>query len=88
MKRINKNKIKIKNLLGIVEEPTIEDLLFEIIMFLEDEQKEDFKKWDVTMKTRVRLHENIEDDLSELVEKGYLESLGWTKFKVIKHPWE
>lgn len=87
MKEINKNKIKIKNLIGIVDEPTHEDLLFEIISFLNDEKKDVFKKWDVSMKTRCRISKTLEEDLQILVEKGYLEHQGWTKYSVIKHPW-
>ena len=89
MKKINLSQIKIKNLIGIVDNPSIEDLLFEIIQFLEDENKidEDFKKWDVSMKTRCRIGSSLEEDLKTLVEKGYLEHQGWTKYKVLNHPW-
>ena len=87
MKKINKNKIKIKNLIGIIDEPTHEDLLFEIVSFLENEQKNEFKKWDVSMKTRCRIKPSLEEDLQNLVDKGYLEHLGWTKYKLLKHIW-
>jgi len=88
MKKINKNQIKIKNLLGIIENPTHEDLLFEIVSFLEDENKEEFKKWDVSMKTRSRIRPSIEEDLQVLVNKGYLEHQKYTMFKLINHPWQ
>lgn len=87
MKKINKNKIKIKNLIGIVDNPTHEDLLFEIVSFLEDEGKEEFKKGDVSIKTRCRIKESLEKDLQVLIDLGYIEHLGWTKYKLIKHPW-
>ena len=86
--KINKDKIKVKNLLGIIDNPTLEDLLFEILSFLEDEGREKFKKWDVAMKTRSRIGSSLEEDLQALVDKGYLNHEGYTLYTVIKHPWE
>jgi hypothetical protein len=90
MKESCKEKVKIKNLIGIIDDPKEEDLLFEIISFLERENRlsEHFTKYEVTMKTRVRLENNIEDDLKRLIESGYLIHEGWTKYKVINHPWQ
>lgn len=88
MIKINKNKIKIKNLLGIIDNPTYEDLLFEIASFLEDENKDEFKKWDASMKTRCRIGTSIEEDLDVLVQRGYLEHQKYTIYKLIKTPWD
>ena len=90
MKGINRKKIKIKNLLGIVDEPTYEDLLFEIVNFLEKESRldEDFIKYEVNLKTRCRIGKNLEDDLSKLQDLGYIEHKGWTKYHLLKHPWQ
>jgi len=90
MKGINKNKIKIKNLIGIVDNPTHEDLLFEIVSFLEKEDrlKDEFIKQEVSLKTRCRIEEDLEFDLKKLQELGYIEHKGWTKWKLIKHPWQ
>jgi len=88
MKKIDKNQIKIKNLLGIIDNPTHEDLLFEIVSFLENENKTEFKKWDVSMKTRSRIGSSLEEDLKVLIDKGYLEHQKYTMFKLIKHPWQ
>ena len=41
MRGISKNKAKIKNLIGIIENPIPEDLLFEIVSFLEKENRLD-----------------------------------------------
>jgi hypothetical protein len=87
MKKINKSKIKIKNLIGIVENPVHEDLLFEIVSFLEDEGKVEFNKGDVSLKTRCRIGETLDEDLKSLVDLGYIEHQGWTKYKLLKHPW-
>jgi hypothetical protein len=89
MKGINKKKIKIKNLLGMVDEPTLEDLLFEIVSFLEKEARleEEFTKHEISLKTRCRISEDLDKDLLELREKGWIEHKGWTKYKLIKHPW-
>jgi len=90
MKGINRKKIKIKNLLGIVEEPTHEDLLFEIVNFLEKESRleDDFIKYEVNLKTRCRISENLEDDLAKLHDLCYIEHRGWTKYHLLKHPWQ
>lgn len=87
LKKINKDKIKIKNLLGIIDNPTHRDLLFEIVTFLEDEGKDEFKKWDVAMKTRSRIGSSLEEDLQVLVDKGYINHEKYTMYKLISHPW-
>lgn len=90
MKKINKKKAKIKNLIGVIDNPSPEDLLFEIIQFLESENRMDgeFKKWDVAMKTRCRINSSLDEDLEILVDKGFIEHNKYTIFKVLKHPWE
>lgn len=90
MKGINRKKIKIKNLIGIVDEPTIEDLLFEIVAFLEKESRldEDFIKYEVSLKTRCRIAETLEQDLDTLKDLGFIEHKGWTKYHLLKHPWQ
>jgi len=89
MKGIQKKKIKIKNLIGIVDNPTYEDLLFEVVSFLEKENRlEDFFiKHEVNLKTRCRIEEDLDKDLKKLVEMGFIEHHGWTKYKLLKHPW-
>lgn len=89
MKGINKNKIKIKNLIGIVDNPTHEDLLFEIVSFLEKENRlnDEFIKQEVGLKTRCRIEEDLDMDLKKLQELGYIEHRGWTKWKLLKYPW-
>jgi len=88
MEKIDKRKIKIKNLLGIIDEPTYEDLLFEIITFLEDENTTEFKKWDVSVKTRCRIGNSLEEDLQVLVDKGYVVHNKYTKYSLKSHPWQ
>ena len=90
MKGIQKKKIKIKNLIGIVDNPTHEDLLFEIVSFLEKENRlEDFfSKHEVNLKTRCRIEEDLDKDIKKLLENGWIEHHGWTKYKIIKHPWQ
>jgi hypothetical protein len=76
--------------LGIIDNPTYEDLLFEIVSFLEKENRleDEFIKHEVNLKTRCRIEGDLEKDLKKLIDLGYLEHLGWTKYKIIKHPWE
>jgi len=88
MSKIDKSKVKVKNLLGIVETPTYEDLLFEIVMFLDDEGKTEFKKWDVAMKTRCRIGSSVEEDLNALVNLGYISHNKYTMYSLVSHPWQ
>lgn len=90
MKGIQKKKIKIKNLIGIIDNPTYEDQLFEIVSFLEKENRLDdfFIKHEVNLKTRCRIEEDLDKDLKKLVELGFIEHHGWTKYKLLKHPWQ
>ncbi len=89
MKGIQKKKTKIKNLIGIVDHPTHEDLLFEIVSFLEKEDRldDEFIKQEVSLKTRCRIKEDLDLDLRELMNLGFIEHKGWTKYKLLKHPW-
>lgn len=90
MRPININKARIKNLIGLIEKPTYEDFLFEIVNFLNDEKRYDgeFKTRDVFLKTRIRIKADIIDDLDKLVDLGYLEKLKYSSYRVIKHLWE
>jgi len=90
MKPINEKIVKIKNLIGIIDYPTYEDFLFEIVNFLNDEKRYDgeFKTRDVYFKTRIRMSSDLTNDIDKLVELGYVEKLKYTSYKIIKHNWE
>lgn len=90
MKPINKKIVKMKNLIGIIDDPTYEDLLFEIVQFLDNQGRHDgeFKVREVSLFTRVRISSDITDDLEELEKLGYIEKLKYTSYKVLKHLWE
>jgi hypothetical protein len=87
---IDQNKVKIKNLIGILENPTLYDLLYEIVSFLDAEGRHDseFKTHEAFLKTRVRFSSLLSEDLDKLVEMGYLEKLKHANYRVIKHLWE
>lgn len=90
MQPINKKNVKMKNLIGIIDNPTFEDLLFEIVQFLDNTKRYDgeFKVREVSLFTRVRINSELNDDINELVNLGYVEKLKYTSFKVLKHLWE
>ena len=90
MEKINRQKLKIKNLIGIIDTPTHEDLLFEIVEFMENERRFDgkFIKHEASLKTRCRIEQELIDDLQVLCDLGYLEKGTYTSYTVIKHPWE
>ncbi len=90
MKPIDYNIVKIKNILSIIDNPNYEDLLFEIVSFLDNEKKYDgeFKIRDVFLKTKIRITSDLYDDIEKLVEMGYIEKLKYSSYKVIKHLWE
>jgi len=90
MKPIKKKNVKMKNLIGIIDEPTHEDLLFEIVQFLDNSKRYDgeFKTREVSMYTRVRIGGELQEDIDKLVEMEYLEKLKYTSYKVLKHLWE
>lgn len=91
MQRINKKKVKIKYLIGFKKDeiPEIEGLLYEIVSFLEENERMDgeINNWEILNKTTYRVNNSIEDDIKELIDKGYLEQGKYTKYKVISHPW-
>lgn len=90
MKPIDYNVVKIKNLIGIIENPTYEDLLFEIVSFLDNERNYDgeFKNRDVWVKTHVRINSEFHDDLKGLVDLGYIEQTKFANYRILKHLWE
>jgi hypothetical protein len=90
MKPVKKKDVKMKNLIGIIDDPTHEDLLFEIVQFLDNSKRYDgeFKMREVSMYTRVRIGNELQEDIDKLIEMGYLEKLKYTSYKVLKHLWE
>ena len=93
MKPLDISIVQIKNLMGIIEEPTHEDLLFEIVYFLDEERRYDpetsqFKPKEAYFKTRTRILKSLSDDLDRLVEMGYLERVKYSNYRVVKHLWE
>ena len=90
MKPIKRKNVKMKNLIGIIDEPTYEDLLFEIADFLDKSARYDgeFKVREVSFLTRVRIRSELTKDLDELVKLGYVEKLKYTSYKLLKHLWE
>lgn len=91
MQRINKKKVKIKYLIGFKKDeiPEIEGLLYEIVSFLEENERMDgeINNWEILNKTTYRVNNSIEEDIKELIDKDYLEQGKYTKYKVISHPW-
>lgn len=89
MKELNIKKAKIKNLIGLIDTPELEDLLFEIVFFLDSEQRYDgiFSAREVSLKTRVRVSEDLLADLDTLAEKKYIKKLKNLQFEVLKHLW-
>jgi len=90
MKPIKKKNVKMKNLIGIIDHPTPEDLLFEIVQFLDNTKRYDgeFKMREVSLFTRVRIKKDVNDDVAQLIKLGYVEKLKYTSYKIIKHLWE
>jgi len=90
MKSIKKKNVKMKNLIGIIDNPTVEDLLFEIVQFLDNSKRYDgeFKMREISLFTRVRVSSDLSKDISKLIKNGYIEKLKYTSYKVIKHLWE
>ncbi len=90
MKKINRNKLPFKYHINFtIINPCIEDILYELINFLEIENRFDgeFNHWEICNKTITRIN-TIEEDIEELINKGYIEKLKYTKYKIISHPWE
>lgn len=88
MIQIDKNKIPFKYLINFtIINPTIEDLLYEIVSLVLDKNENSINNWEITNKTKTRINENIEDDIQLLINKGYLEKNKYTKYKIINHPW-
>lgn len=93
MKSINIKKVKIKNLIHIFDDPEHEDLLYEIVAFLDNEgrykgEEAIFKTHEAFLKTKIRISSLLSEDLDILTDIGYLEKVKHGNYRVIKHLWE
>lgn len=89
MTTINKDKLPLKYLIDFtVINPTIEDLLYEIIVIMNDKNEDTINNWEITNKTKTRINENINDDIELLIEKGYLVKDKYKKFKLLNNPFK
>ena len=85
---IDKNKLPLKYLIDFtIINPSIEDLLYEIVTIIIDKNENSINSWELSNKTKTRINEKLDDDIILLIEKGYLEKDKYTKYKVINHPW-
>lgn len=90
MKKLNRDKVKLRNVLGIIDTPTHLDLLYEIVNFLDTEGREDglFTTKELSLKTKVRVNEDIAQDLETLIYFKYVsKAKGKGAYKVVEHPW-
>jgi hypothetical protein len=90
MKPIKKKNVKMKNLIGIIDNPLYEDLLFEIVQYLDNLKRYDgeFLKREVSLFTRVRIKSDVVEDLDELIKLGYIEKGKYSSYTILKHLWE
>lgn len=89
MLKINKNKLPLKYLIDFtVLNPSIEDLLFEIITIMIDKNEDTINNWEITNKTKTRINKDINDDINTLIEKGYLVKDKYKKLKLLNNPFK
>lgn len=93
MEKLNRDVVPLKNVLGLVTDPSILDLLYEIVDFLDIEGRLDgvFTTKEVLAKTKVRVNEFVEDDIELLVSEGYISKAKGKsngKYVLEKHPWD
>ena len=90
MEKINRKILPFKYHISFtINNPKIEDLLYELVNFLEIENRLDgkFNYWEICNKTVTRINENIDKDREELINLGYIEKDKYTQYNIIKHPW-
>lgn len=89
MININKDKLPLKYLIDFtVINPTIEDLMYEIIVIMNDKNEDTINNWEITNKTKTRINENINNDIELLIEKGYLAKDKYKKLKLLNNPFK
>lgn len=90
MNPINTNNVKIKNLICLIDNPTHEDLLFEIVFFLDSEKRYDgkFSVKEVSLKTHSRISGELSSDIEKLEELGFIKKEKYNNYILIKHIWE
>lgn len=88
MKKIDKRKVPVKYIVGYVENnPSYLDLLYELCKILESENKDEFNEWELKNKTKYR-YPDFEQNVKYLIDNEYIVNTKYTKYTVLKHPWE
>ena len=87
MININTDKVPLKNLIVYNNsECTKYDMLYEIVQFLSNEQKETFTEAEAKSKTKSRTG-TFDDNFAELINEGFIAKDKYSKYKLIKHLW-
>lgn len=88
MNHIDKNKVPLKYLIGYTNvEPTKYDMLYELVEFLQNENKDTFSESELKGKTKSRFG-TYEENFTELVNEGFIVKDKYSKYKLVKHLWE
>ena len=83
-----KEKVPIKYLLGIEDYPTLEGILYELMIHMNENKKDTFSKTDLSLYVKTRVSDNIDNDIEELIQKGYIKQMGKRTYMIINVPWK
>lgn len=88
MKQIDKNKVPMKYLIGYnLSGASIYDMLYELVMFLQNENKDYFTEVEAKAKTKSRCG-SFDENFEALISNGFIEKDKYSKYKLISHLWE
>ena len=85
---INKKKVPLKYLIGAYDlHPTQYDLLYELCELLVNENKQEFNEWELKNKTKSRFG-SLDENLQFLIDNEFVAKTKYSKYTILKHPWE
>lgn len=87
MKPIDNKKVPLKYLIGyVVQNATIYDMLYELTVFLQNENKDIFTETEIKAKTKSRCG-SFDENFTALIKEGFIEKDKYSKYRLISHPW-
>lgn len=87
MDQINKNKVPLKYLIGYNTDITKYDMLYELAVFLENENKDTFTEAEIKAKTKSR-YNSFDENFQILITEGFIVKDKYSKYKLLSHLWE
>jgi len=87
MKPVDNNKVPLKYLIGYITNESLYDMLYELVMFLQNENKDYFTEAEIKAKTKSR-YKSFDENFSALITEGFIKKDKYSRYQLVSHLWE